>query len=412
MSKFDYKSEGELNSQYLLELIQEYLLKLLEANSTNGIVEDDFKINTKSNKFVRWFKHLFSNIKFKFKNKSLVESYNKVLSTKYVNEINDKIQIFLQTNVLEAKQIFDLKQVLTAINFEIILPEIDENRYKVIRKSQRQLLKALNDIKYLKNADTQYILYNSPVRDLKPFLSDKVSIHKVDYKQIQQLLKQYIQVKLNELTTFEFEPHEVKFISKNEDFYYDTITDNGIGEEVESYIRQRMIEKLAISRQDDVLLEEKEEQTAKIDSLLKRLKIGKIEQMMQTLIKLKTNQAQAKEVIDKCKDTINASTITNKATIFLIMDNLYYKLSKKCELLQQKIKLKLQLVDKVKMFNMLEQYQNSFNTSVQTKTKTSSTQSKDYMTGLYNEDDIEDIHVVEDDSSDSAEDEIVIEEEK
>ncbi|MBQ7797757.1 MAG: hypothetical protein IJ371_01385, partial [Clostridia bacterium] len=109
MSKFAYKAEGELNSQYLLDLLKEYLAKLLISNDTNGIVEDDYKINTNASRFVKWFNDLTKRL---FKTKSSLDNYNKVLSTKYINSILDKIDIFLQTNVLQPRQFFELKCTL------------------------------------------------------------------------------------------------------------------------------------------------------------------------------------------------------------------------------------------------------------------------------------------------------------
>ena len=53
MSKFGYMAEGELNSNYLLELTREYLNQLLISNDTNGIIEDDYKIEPNANKFVQ-----------------------------------------------------------------------------------------------------------------------------------------------------------------------------------------------------------------------------------------------------------------------------------------------------------------------------------------------------------------------
>ena len=98
MSKFDYKAEGELNSQYLLELLNEYLDKLEQANDVNGIIEEDFNINVKANRFVRFFKDRFKRIKYVFKNKSLIENYNKLLSAEHINNIKEKITVLLQTN--------------------------------------------------------------------------------------------------------------------------------------------------------------------------------------------------------------------------------------------------------------------------------------------------------------------------
>jgi len=329
--------------------------------------------------------------------------------------------------VLEARQMFELKSTLNAINFDVVVPEIEENRYKVIRQSQRRFLRVLNDIKYLKNAYTNYILYNSPVDDLKPFLSEKVSLHTLDFKEVQKLVKHFVSQRYNELTTFNFEPFEPKFSAKIEDFYNDHITDNGIGEEVENFIRAKMMQKLQLSKKQEVMLmEEIQAKTDEIDALLKRLKVNKIEQMMQNLVKLKTNLAQVKEVVDRCKDIINGSTITNKAGIFLIMDNLYYKLSKKCENLQEKIKLKLQLVDKEKLFGVVEDIENPTSSTVLKRkngsrsiltTKSARSYSvkdgnieekSNIASNLYDDDDPSEIDITEDDGTDDAEDEIVI----
>ena len=180
MSKFDYKAEGELNSQYLLDLINEYTAKLLEANNTNGIVDSSFKINTKASSFVRWFNNFTTRVGIYFKHNANLENYNKNLSTQYLNEILDKLKIFLQTNVLEPKEIFDIMQTLKAINFTRVIPEIESNRNKAIKLSEKRFLSVIKDIKYLKNAISEYVLFTSPVNEIKPFLSDKVSMHKID----------------------------------------------------------------------------------------------------------------------------------------------------------------------------------------------------------------------------------------
>ncbi|MBQ3502443.1 MAG: hypothetical protein IJA72_02150, partial [Clostridia bacterium] len=352
MSKFAYRAEGELNSQYLLDLLNDYLDKAEQSNDVNGIVEDNFNINVKSNRFVRFVKDKFKRIKFAFGNSTLLENYNKVLSTEHINNIKDKIQIFLQTNVLEPKQIMLLKNTLSAINFDIVLPEIDENRCKVIGQARRRFLSSLNDVKYLKHANVEYVLFNSPVNELKPFLSDKVSTHKLNAKELAKLVKQFVNTKCEELNNFEIEEIEPQFKAKPEDFYANNITEAGIGEDVEEFIRSKMLEKLNISKQEETLIEDRLEKIAKIDALLKKLKLHKIEQMLQKWIEYQTNIAQAKEVVDKCKELINESTLTNKKTIFLVMDNLYYKLTTKCDKLQDRIKFRLQLVDKQKMFSM------------------------------------------------------------
>jgi len=410
MSKFAYKAEGELNSKYLLELLQDYLAKILEVNDTKGIVEDNFNINTKSSRVVKWFKDKTKRIKL---NKTVIENYNKVLATQYVNEIQNKLQIFLQTNVLEAKQFFDLKQILKAIKFDVVIPEIEENRNKVIIQSQKKFLNCLNDIKYLKYASIDYILYDSPVNELKPFLSDKVSVHNVDFKTLQNIVKKFIDLRYAELTQNNFEEYEHVFNAREEDFYKDNITDNGVGEDVEAFIREKMFEKLNLYN-NDRLVEDNQLEANKIDNLLKRLKLLKIERMMQSLAELKLNLARAKEVIDRCKDIINQSTITGKSSIFLIMDNLYYKLSKKCETLQQKIKLKLQLVDKQKTFDMIGELQNSQSKKLSNEgpdfaPSTNKTKENRTLPNLYDDEDGDgEIHITEDDDSVEAEEEIVI----
>ena len=442
MSKFGYKAEGELNASYTLELLKEYLAQTLNLNDTKGIVEDDFKIDTSANRFVRWFKDKTKRISLHGKS-GLLDNYNKLLTTKYVKSIQDKLQIFVETNVLEAKQIFELYETLKAINFGVVIPEIEHNRYKVIRQSEKRFLKVLNYIKYLKHANSEYVLFNTPVADLKPFLSDKVSVHKVNYVELQKLVEQFVNLRYSELTDTNFEPYEPEFVAKCEDFYIDNITDSGIGEDVEHFIREKMLEKLKISQKDDILVEDKQADIGKIDALLKRLKVAKIEQMMQNLIKLKTNLAHAKEVMDKCKDTLNSSTIINKAGIFLIMDNLYYNLSKKCDTLQQNIKLKLQLVDKEKMFTLLSEIQNPTPNSVKVKKKVenkadkkaktpvepkadkqltdnaeepkqekASIEHKPIASNLYDDDDEAEIDITEDDGIDNAEEEIIIDDDK
>ncbi|MBQ8522631.1 MAG: hypothetical protein IJ458_03080 [Clostridia bacterium] len=432
MSKFAYKAEGELNSQYLGDLLKEYLSQLLVSNDTKGIVEDDYKINPNASSFKQWFNDTFKRL---FKSKDLLENYNKVLSTKYVSSILDKIDIFLQTNVLTPKQFFELKQTLQAINFDSVIPLLDEYRYVSIKNSQKRFLKVLNSIKYLRHAKSNYILYNSPVDELKPFLSDKVSAHNVNYIELQKLVKQFVDLRYIELTNCDFDKYEPTFITKSEDFYKESITDNGIGEDVEQFIRSKMLEKFEISKHEEMLIEDINIKINKIDILLKKLKLQKIEKMMQELIKLKTNLAHVKEVMDTCKDTINSSTIPNKSQIFLVMDNLYYKLSKKCENLEQKIKLKLQLVDKQKMFSMLATIENRFdnetlndedevlssnkrlytkkmqNTSINNKNLEDKETKPSITSNLYEDDDeAGEIHISEDDEDVKAEEEIIIDE--
>ena len=433
MSKFAYKAEGELNSQYLLDLLKEYLSKLLESNSTEGLVEDDYKVDTTKPIFIQKFKDTFARL---FKGKDTLLNYNKVLTTKHIKAILNGIDIYLQTNVLSSKEIWDLKHTLKAVNFDRVLPLIDEYREKAIKVNEKKFLKVLDNVKFLRYANSNYILYNSPVTELKPFLSDKVSLHKVDYVELQTLVKYFVNLRYDELNNFNFEPTNVTFIAKAEDFYNENITDSGIGEDVEKFIRSKMLEKLEIAKHDEELPEVLNAQIAQIDLLLKRLKVAKIEKMLQKLIVLKTNLAHAKEIMDGCKDIINKSTIPNKAQIFLVMDDLYYKLSKQCEDLQQKTKLKLQLVDKQKMFTMLETLQDKetnndknslenvlgkptrnkkFNNSTkeaENLSKLESAQKPNITSNLYDDYDDGEIHVTEDDGNDDAEEEIIIVEDK
>lgn len=397
MSSFAYKAEGELNSQYLSDLLKEYLNKLLESNDTKGIVEGEYKIDPNKSAISQWFGDTTKRL---FNSGAVLDNYNKVMATKYTSAILDKIDIFLQTNVLSAKQLFDLKQTLQAIHFNAVVPLLDEGREKAIKLNQKRFLKVISHAKYLKHADANYILYNSPVDELKPFLSDKVSTYQAEVEQIQKLVYKLIDKQYEELTVSNFEPTEINFVAKDEDFYNDMVTDNGIGEEVEKFVRSKMLEKFKISKREEELKEDLDIEINQIDILLKKLKLSKIEKMLQNIIKLKTNIAQAKEVIDSCKDIINTSTIPNKAQIFLVMDNLYYKLSKKCEMLQQNAKQKLQLVDKQKMFAMLE--------SIKAQVTTTKSSAKSKKVELFDESDInedilnEDIEKVEDEPKKSG----------
>ena len=424
MSQFDYMAQGELNSKYLLELITDYLEKLSKTNDTNGIADDDYKINPNANRFSRWFNNFFKQIGFKFNKNANHENYSKVLSIKYIQSILDKIKIYLKTNVLEAKQFIELITTLKAIKFDDVVPPLEEYRHRAIKSSQRKLSKTIQDAKYLKYAKSNYILYNSPVEDLKPFLSKEVSEHTIDYTQIQTLIRQYISVRYAELTETEVEEFEPQFKTDINQFYNEKITENGVGEEVEEFIRSKMFEKLEIAKQEDRLIEDINSDIANLDLLLKRLKVGKIEQMLQQLIKFKYDLSCVKEVVDLCKDTINETTISNKAQIFLIMDNLYYKLSKKCETLEQNIKSKLQVVDKQKLFNMLDMIQNPQpKPTKKGKKKSQPTDEIDDMldeteikikkpditSNLYDEDDKDsEIDISEDGGSDNSDDEIII----
>lgn len=422
MSQFDYLAEGRLDSNYLLELIKDYLDKLSKVNDTKGIADDDYKINPNANKFSRWFNNFFRQIGFKFNKNANRENYGKVLSSKYIQAILDKIQIYLQTDVLEANQFFELTSTLKAIKFDDVVPPLEEYRYRAIKSSQNKLSKTIQDAKYLQYARSNYILYNSPVDDLKPFLSKEVSEHTIDYTQIQTLISQYISVRYAELMQTDFAPFEPEFKTDINEFYNEKITDNGVGEDVEEFIRSKMLEKLEIAKHEERLIEDINNDIAQIDLLLKRLKIGKIEQMIQQLIKLKYDLSRVKEVMESCKDTINATTIPNKPQLFLIMDNLYYRLSKKCETLEQKTKSKLQIVDKQKLFTMLDMIQNpQTKPSKKKKSKTidedfdedleelNQPQKTDITSNLYDDDDKDsEIDISEDGGSDNSDDEIII----
>ncbi len=421
MSKFAYKAEGELNSQYVLDLIKEYLSKLLESNDTKGILDNDYKINPNANCFIQWFSDITARL---FKSNEVLENYNKVLTTKYVNSILDKIEIYLQTNVLNPKQFFELTETLKTIKFDKVIPLLELSRENSITSSQKNLLKILKDIKYLNNASSNYILYNSPVPELKPFLSERVSAHTINYKELQKLVRQFVELRYTELTTFNFEPYKPIFIIK-EEIYASQVTDNGVGEDVEAFIRGKMIEKLNILKQEEILPEVLQEKVSQIDSQLKYLKLHKIEQMLQQLVELQINIAKVKQVIDNCKETINSTTYSNKSQIFLLMDDLYYRLSQKAEKLTQKVKLKLQLVDKSKVFSMIETMQDEnyernnkgyilHNPKISNKSKNTDdkpiTSKPHIASNLYDDDDTDEIHIIEDDGEVQAEDEIVIDE--
>lgn len=428
MSQFDYLADGKLDSNYLIELIKEYLDKLSQVNDTNGIVDDDYKINPNANKFARWFNSVFKQVKFKFNKNANRDNYYKVLTNAYVQTILDKIQIYMQTQVLEARQFFELTSTLKAIKFDVVVPILEEYRYRAIKTSQRKLANTIQDAKYLKYARSNYILYNSPVHDLKPFLSKKVTEHTIDYTQLQTILKQYINVRYSELIQTDFEPYKPEFKTDINEFYNETITSNAVGEEVEEFIRSKMHEKLEIQKSDDRLVEDINKDISQIDLLLKRLKVGKIEQMLQELVKYKYDLSRVAEVVELCKDTINSTTIPNKAQIFLLMDNLYYKLSKKCEILQLQAKSKIQKINKQKLFNTLDMLQNP-QTKASKKNKSkieyydseldadlkqlesikNKHKANSITSNLYDDDDEDsEIDISEDGGSDNSDDEIII----
>lgn len=352
MSKFAYLAEGELNSNYLYELLNEYLDDVIELNDTKGIVEDVFKIDVSASNFKRGFNDFKNRLHIRLKNKSALENYNKLLSFNYAKNIKNRLKIYQTSNMLEAKDLFEIIQISKTIGFDRIIPEIEENRNKAIRKCNKNVLKALDDIKYLKNAETDRVLFDSPVSDIKPFLSDKVSNHLVQIEELSQIVKKFVAERDAELYKLDFEEYIPDFENNLEDFYHTQITSDGIGEDVEDFIRNKMLQKLAISKQDDTLIEDRLSQIAMVDALLKRLGIAKIEKLMQKLIKMNCNRAQAKEGIERCKKLLDKSTIENKENIFLAMDSILYKLEDKCKKLAETVKLKLQLVDKERLFDL------------------------------------------------------------
>ena len=309
---------------------------------------------------------------------------------------------------------------LNAINFKAVVPLLEKSRDKALKISLKRFIKVLNEIKYLAYAKSNFVLYNSPVEELKPFITDKVSLHTVEYNPIQRLVRQFAEVKYREQTTFNFNDYLPSFKTQLEDFYKDNITDSGVGEEVEEFIRSKMFEKLDISKRTQILPEEIQENIKDIDLYLKRLKLAKIEQGIQQLVKLKYNLACVKEVIDNCKDTINSTTFPNKSKIFLTMDNIYYKLSKECEVLEQKIKLKIQLVDKQKLFNMIEnlssQTSNDSPNISEFKPLSSLKAKKDtnlrITENLYDDEEDAEIDIMESDGADDSDEEIVIDDDK
>lgn len=352
MSKFTYLAEGEISSNYLFELLNEYLDNVIEANDTKGIMEDAFKIDVTASGFKRGFNDFKNRLHIKFKNKNALENYNKLVSFNYAKNIKNRLKIYQTANMLEAKDLFEIIQISKTIGFDRIIPEIEANRDKAIYKCDKSVLKTISDTKYLKNAITERVLFNSPVEDIKPFLSDKVSKHLVQIDVLNEIIARFVAERDNELYKLDFEEYTPDFENNLEDFYHTQITSDGIGEDVEDFIRSKMLQKLAISKQEETLVEDRLSQIAVVDALLKRLGVAKIEKLMQKLIKMNCNKAQAKEGIEKCKKLLEKSTIENKENIFLAMDSILYKLDDKCKKLAEKVKLKLQLVDKEHLFEL------------------------------------------------------------
>lgn len=362
MSKFGYKSAGELNSQYLLDLINEYFSLMLVANDINGEDKSGRDIDIKASYLSQNVKDWFNRLHLKNGPIPKLEDYDKKVSTLYINSILQKLQIFLQTDVLTPKEIFDIKQMLKTIGFKKVVPIIEESRIDAITKSEKMFLKCLKEVNKLKYANSEYILFNSPVLELKPFLSDKVSIHKVNVEAIQVLISQFVDMRNCELNDFaKFKEVEIELPHNAIDFYKDKVIESGVGEDIESYIRNKMLDKLEIDNKDDVLDTQKEKAT--IDAELKRVGLYKIEQLMENLAVIKCEQANAKEILGKCKEMLNKSTLANKEQIFLTMDKLYYKLTNKCEKLEGKIKNKLQAIDKQKVFNLIDKVKDEVNNS-------------------------------------------------
>lgn len=352
MSKFGYLEQGELNSQYLYELLDEYLDNIIEANDTKGIIaEDEFKIDVGASNFKRGFNNFKNKMHIKFSRKNTLENYNKLMSFNYAKSIKNRLKIYATANMLEPKDLFDIIQISKTIGFNKVIPEIEVNRNKAIAKCNKGVLKCYDDTKYLKNALSKQVLFNSPVADIKPFLSEEVTVHTMRADVLEEVLANMVQMRTEELGQLDFDPYLVEFENNLEDFYHSQITSDGVGEDVEDFIRSKMLQKLVISKRDEVLVEDRLAQIAVIDNQLKRLGIGKLEKLMQKVIKLKCNVAQAQEGIERCKKLLNNSNIVNKDNIFLTMDTLYYKLENKCKKLTEKVKLKLQLVDKQRLFD-------------------------------------------------------------
>ena len=151
--------------------------------------------------------------------------------------------------MLESKQFFELTSTLKAIKFDDVVPPLEEYRHRAIKLSQKQLSKTIQDAKYLKYARSNYILYNSPVDDLKPFLSKEVSEHTIDYTQIQTLISQYISVRYAELMQTDYDAYEYEFKTDINKFYNEKITENSVGEDVEQFIRSQMLKKLEMDKE-------------------------------------------------------------------------------------------------------------------------------------------------------------------
>lgn len=354
MSKYGYLEQRELNSSYLHGLLDEYLDNIIEANDTKGVAEGEFKIDVGASNFKRGCNHFKNKMHIKFGHKNALDNYNKLLSFNYAKSVKNRLKIYMTANMLEPKDLFDIIQISKTIGFDKVIPEIEVNRNKAISKCNRGALKCFDDTKYLNDALSKIALFDSPVEEIKPFLSDEVNPHFIKVDTLNAVIAKLVEVRTEELSQLNFEEYAVEFENNLEDFYHSQITSDGVGEEVEDFIRGKMLQKLVISKRDEVLVEDRLAQIAAVDSQLKRLGVGKLEKMMQKLIKLKCNEAQAKEGIEKCKKLLDNSNIENKNNIFLTMDALLYKLSNKCKKLSETVKLKLQLVDKQRLFDAVE----------------------------------------------------------
>lgn len=350
MSKFGYLEQKELKATYIYELLNEYLDNVIEANLVSDGVETKFKVDVGASNFRRKFSDWKNRL---HANKKTLDDYDKLVSMCYAKSVKNRLKIYMTSNILQPKDLFEIIQISKTIGFDKVIPEIEVNRNKAIAKCNKAVLKSISDTQFLKNARSERVLFNSQVDEIVPFMSDKVSPHFVIVDVLNDIIVKLVELNTNELGQLEFEQYVPEFESKLEDFYQMQITSDGVGEDVEYFIRGKMLQKLAISKQEEISVEDRLAQIAGIDNVLKRVGVAKIEKVMQKLIKLRCNEAQAKEGMDRCKQLLEASNIENKNNIFLTMDAILYKLSNSCKKLTEKVKAKLQLIDKDRLFDMI-----------------------------------------------------------
>lgn len=395
MSKFGYLEQGELNSSYLYGLLNEYLDNIIEMNSVADTnIENKYKVDVGASNFKRGFSDWKNRLHI---SKKSIDEYNKLVSSNYAKLVKNRLKIYMTSNILENKDLFEIIQISKAIGFDRVIPEVEANRNKAIGKCNKEVLKIVNDSKFLKDAISERVLFDSQVEEIKPFLSEQVSPHIIHIKTLNDVVVKLVEYRTNELAQLNFEEYYPKFDNNLEDFYHIQITSDGVGEDVEDFIRGKMLQKLAISKQEELAVEDRLAQVASVDNLLKKLGLTKVEKLMQKLIKLRCMEAQAKEGIDSCKGLLNSSNIENKKNIFLTMDAILYKLSNQCKKLTEKVKLKLQLIDKEKLFEQIKQVGEEVNRRPQNKAVSQE----------------EEVHITEEEggSADDNDDEFIIDEE-